>query len=199
MLFDDRRCGLEAGVPVSYTLPELIGKKVKRPRDYEFMKSNWKRYGVASLVILAGAGYTWFDFQSRHGEKALVARANQYWEARKANDYNTAYQLEAATVSGRLTPDEVDVEPEWGRRLVGYKIGNIVYYGDKAEIEISKEYVMREFSKPFGVPRPSKDLWTFVNGRWYHGGTEKEQAGVFDRKGITPPVQPTEAPPSPAQ
>jgi hypothetical protein len=154
---------------------------------------HWRWLGLGLLAI--GAVYAWFDFQDRHSEASLLARANQYWEARRLNDYLSAYELEAETASGQLAPDEVETRPEWGQRLHSFKLGPVEYFNDHAEIELTTDFTIREFTKPMGAST-KKDLWTFIKGRWYHGAPEKGGAGIR-KPGSAQPPQPAN-PPEPA-
>lgn len=157
---------------------------------------HWKL--LAFCMMLAGAVYGWFDFQQRHSEASLLARANDYWEARRLNDYLTAYELEAETANGQLAPDEVETRPEWGQRLHSFKLGPVEYFNDHAEIELTTEYTIREFTRPMGAST-KKDLWTFIKGRWYHGAPEKGGAGIRKPGSAQPPqaANPTEPAPVP--
>jgi hypothetical protein len=161
------------------------------------LKQHWKWLAVGALLL--AAGYAWFDFQNRHSEATLLARANQYWEARRLNDYLTAYELEAETANGQLAPDEVETRPEWGQRLHSFKLGPVEYFNDHAEIELTTDFTIREFTKPMGAST-KKDLWTFIKGRWYHGAAEKGGAGIRKPGSAQPPqpANPPEPVPAPA-
>jgi hypothetical protein len=161
------------------------------------LKQHWKWLAIGALLL--AAGYAGFDFQNRHSEATLLARAHQYWEARRLNDYLTAYELEAETANGQLAPDEVETRPEWGQRLYSYKLGSVDYYNGHAEIELTTEYLIRELSKPAGGGT-AKDLWTFIKGQWYHGAPEKGGAGIRKPGSAQPlpPANPTEPAPAPA-
>jgi hypothetical protein len=157
------------------------------------LKRNWKWLAVGAMLL--AAGYAGFDFYARHSEAALLARAHQYWEARRLNDYLTAYELEAETANGQLAPDEVETRPEWGLRVYSFQLGGVEYFSDQAEIELTVETIIREFTKPNGKST-SKDLWTFIKGQWYHGAAEKGGAGIRKEGSAKPP--PPANPPEPA-
>jgi hypothetical protein len=161
------------------------------------LQRHWK--WLALGLLLLGAVYAWFDFQSRRSESTLLARAHQYWEARRLNDYLTAYELEAETANGQLAPDEVETRPEWGQRVYSFQFGGVEYFNDQAEIELTLETIIREFTKPTGKST-SKDLWTFIKGQWYHGAPEKGGAGIRKPGSFQPPqpANPTESAPAPA-
>lgn len=156
------------------------------------LQRHWK--WLALGLLLLGAVYAWFDFQSRRSESTLLARAHQYWEARRLNDYLTAYELEAETANGQLAPDEVETRPEWGQRVYSFQFGGVEYFNDQAEIELTLETIIREFTKPTGKST-SKDLWTFIKGQWYHGAAEKGGAGIRKPGSFQPP-QPANPPES---
>lgn len=162
------------------------------------LKQHWKWLALA-LIMLA-ALYAWFDFQHRHSEATLLARAHQYWVARRLNDYVTAYKLEAETANGQLSPEEVETRPEWGQRITSFQLGAVEYYSDHAEIELTVETIIREFSRPTGK-NTTKDLWTFIKGQWYHGAPEKGGAGIRKSDTVQPPkpASPTAPTPAPAQ
>jgi hypothetical protein len=135
---------------------------------------------VGLAVVLMAVGYGWFDYATRHGEAALLERAQKYWEAIRINDLSTAYYLEAETVNGQLAPDEVKVNQGWGMRLYSFRLGKASIDGKTAEVEMSREFFMNESSEPF-EGRTIKDRWTFINNQWYHGTPEKGGSGIRDR------------------
>jgi hypothetical protein len=71
----------------------------------------------------------------------------------------------------------------------------VEYFNDHAEIELTTDFTIREFTKPMGAST-KKDLWTFIKGRWYHGAPEKGGAGIR-KPGSAQPPQPAN-PPEPA-
>ena len=130
------------------------------------------------LLALVGSGLWALDYYQRRSEKTLLARANRYWEAVRLNDFRTAFELEAEARAGTLLPHQVETFQDWGVRLVGFQLGSIIYYADHAEIELSQE-VTRPDSKTKTKTKPMvKDLWTFMNGAWYHGSPEKGSSGL---------------------
>lgn len=140
-----------------------------------------KRPIILALVGLALASASGFmiDYHLRHREAALVARANEYWTAIQLHDLLTAYYLEAETAAGLLQPHEVETDRFWGLRLVNFTLGSISYFGDRAEIEVSREmtYPDTQLGKTRNKP-PIRDVWSFYKGRWYHGLPEKDGSGI---------------------
>lgn len=132
------------------------------------MKSRIVIVGVI-FVIVIGVFLSWYQVQQRRSEERLHERANEYWEARRLNDWHTVYAMEAETANGSLSPDEVDTRPEWGKRIYSYELGKMERFDDSAEIEIKKSIILREFTQPIESGKASKDVWTFVDRDWYHG------------------------------
>lgn len=132
-----------------------------------------------SAVIGGGLG---LDYHFRHREATLVARATDYWTAIKDHDLLTAYHLEAEAAAGLLPPHEVETARVWGVRLMGFSLGSIDYFGDKAEILLTREltYPDTQQGKTRTKP-PVKDLWTFYQGQWYHGVPEQGGSGIRRR------------------
>lgn len=119
-------------------------------------------------VVLAGGTFAWQEYQHRRSEERLLERAREYWDARRLNDWNTVYAMEAETAKGSLAPDEVDTRPEWGKRIFSFELGKIERFDNYAEVEIKKSIILRELTKPISTNATS-DVWTFMNGDWYHG------------------------------
>ena len=129
--------------------------------------------GLFGLLVLlaAAAGYFAYDYHSRHSEEELLRRATLYWESIRINDLETAYLMEAEAEAGLLQPHEVALRQDWGRRLAGFKLGAVTYVQNHAEIELIREITLPDTVKTKTYP-PQKDLWTFMNGRWFHGEPE---------------------------
>ena len=127
-------------------------------------------FGLLALLATA-AGYFGYDYHSRHSEAELLRRADLYWESIRINDLETAYLLEAEAEAGLLQPHEVAVRRDWGRRLAGFKLGTVTYMQNHAEIELTREITLPDSVKTKTYP-VQKDLWTFMNGRWFHGEPE---------------------------
>lgn len=142
------------------------------------MKRFWLIALIAALLFGAYKGY---DYTTRHSETTLLARAHDYWEAVRINDLVTAYHLEAEAENGQLAPDEVELRHEWNMRVVGYQLGKVTYYGNHAEIEVSLEHTLPDTKTGKTTKSKGKDLWTFLNGQWYHGAPEKGAAGIRKR------------------
>lgn len=123
------------------------------------------------LLVLGILGYMAWNYQNRHGEKALLSRATLYWESIRINDLATAYSLEAEAEAGLLQPHEVAIYQDWGRRLVGFEFGEITYIQNHAEIEVTREITLPDSSQTKTYPG-LKDVWTFMSGRWFHGEPE---------------------------
>ena len=133
------------------------------------------------FVLAAGWGY---DYQRRHSEDALMARAHEYWEALRVNDLQTAFGFEAEALSGSLLPHEIQKRPDWGIRLVGFKFGEVTYYANHAEIEVTREMTWPDSkTNKTRIKPPIKDLWTFTRGEWYHGSTDKGSSSMRKSRG----------------
>jgi hypothetical protein len=131
-----------------------------------------KKALIGLLILLVGvAGYFAYDYQARHSEAELLRRATLYWESIRINDLETAYLLEAEAEAGLLQPHEVAVSQDWGRRLLGFKLGAVTYVKNHAEIELTREITLPDSTKT-KTYAGKKDLWTFTNGHWFHGEPE---------------------------
>ena len=138
--------------------------------------------GAALMVLMVGYGaYAWWDYKSRHSEERLLERARAYWGARVANDLVTAYQLEAETVAGNLLPHEVKKGVDYGIRLTGYKLGDVNYYDEHAELSVKLQMTWPDSKTKTRWKPPIKDLWTFTRGQWYHGAPEWGGSGIRDQ------------------
>jgi len=137
--------------------------------------------GIIGLLSLLVAGYFGYDYHKRHGEAALLGKANQFWDAIRVNDLVTAYNMEAEMLHGTLHPDDVKLRQDWGIRLVSFKLGAITYYGNHAEIELTRELTWPDSKTKTRMKPPIKDTWTFTQGQWYHGFLEKGTSSM--RKG----------------
>lgn len=131
------------------------------------------------LAVLAVAGFAGLRYYRQHDEKALLARANSYWSAVQANDLITAYQLESSRLSGVLAPHEVGITREWGMRIVRFELGAVTFYADHAEVELTTETTLPDTQT--GKTRkigPNKDLWTYIDGDWYHGAPKERNSPI---------------------
>ena len=142
-----------------------------------------KKYNKVFLSVLGAAvaitvgRYAW-NYQRNHSIESLMYRAEQYWEAIRVNDLQTAYNLEAETKAGTFLPHEVEVNPEWGLKVVQFKITNEEVKGDLGQIDVTTLLTMREFGGktfPGGI---KKDIWTFMDGEWFHGTPQVGGAGI---------------------
>jgi hypothetical protein len=133
--------------------------------------------GILSILLMLGGYYGW-RYYTNHSEIALMQRANAYWEAIRVNDLQTAYQLEAETAVGNLLPHDVEVKPEWGLRVVQFRLGKIEIDGDMAEIDVTTILTMLEFNGNVFPGGTKKDVWTFVDGQWFHGMSSIGGAGI---------------------
>lgn len=149
-----------------------------------------KKTLLVLLLVLAAGGYAWYDGYSRHSEATLMKRANQYWGAVRSNDLVTAYELETETVMGTLAPHEVALRRDWGVRVVGYKLGQAVITGDRAEIPVTLEVTRPDSETKTKTKSGKKDIWIYVKGQWHHG---IPQAGTSLMRRQAP-LQPDAAP-----
>lgn len=131
------------------------------------------------LVATAGCG------ENKPTREQLLKRAEAYWEARRINDLHTIYNMEAAAVEGRMTPDQLGKAPFGRISLVAYEFREIKIEGDNASIIVDLEITIPEF-KGTSVSGPSTtDRWTFINGDWYHG---LSAAAIEETKAAEPEV-----------
>ena len=129
-------------------------------------------YGAVALVFI-GLLILGYDYYRRHSEQTLMTRAQLYWDAVRVNDLYTAYNLEAEKQAGTLYPHQIRKRQDWGVRLVGFSLGAVTYYGDHAEVEVTREMTWPDSREKSRIKPPIKDLWTFMNGEWFHGSPEK--------------------------
>lgn len=135
---------------------------------------------IIGLMLVVGANYIRL-YLKNHSEEALKQRANVYWEAIRLNDLQTAYKLEAETAAGNLLPHDVEVNPEWGLKVVQFNLGNVVIVGDVGEIDVTTMLTMMEFGGKTFPGGTKKDLWSFVDGQWFHGTPQVGGAGIRKR------------------
>ena len=134
------------------------------------------------VILLAGALVTpvlyfgWIKYQS-HRKDQLIEASRIYWDARAANDFQTAYQLEAATFAGFLAPDEVETRHFHGVRIISYELGDVDVSGDGAEVVI-KMSITAPFSAVVRDRAPFRDHWTWMDGKWLHGYPTKGGSGL---------------------
>lgn len=135
-------------------------------KDAKTIFCSWVLFGELMAAAVAYAG-------DQRRDEALRERATAYWEAWRANDLHTVYQMETARVEGKMTPDQMQQARFQRLRVVGYKFKEFKIDGDSAEIIVETELTMPGLQgKSFGGP-PKKDHWTFVQGSWYHGKSVK--------------------------
>ena len=137
---------------------------------------------IILLIILAAIATNLISFFLNHREAALIDRATTYWESIKAHDLESAYLLEAETGCGHFAADEVELQREWGTRLISFTLGEVVYYMDNAEIVLGRVITQpdTQTSKLKELPK-AKDLWTFCAGKWYHGKPSMGGSGLRKR------------------
>lgn len=132
--------------------------------------------GLALIVIATFAGPRIYR---EHSEAAVLSRAQAYWSAFVANDLLTAYELEAPQLTGLLLPHEVGITREWNQRMVSFELGSVTFYSDHAEVELIPEITLPDTQT--GKTRKSgaiRDLWTFVDGDWYHGSPKERKSPI---------------------
>lgn len=129
------------------------------------------------VVWVAGA---WLAFAASAGvaaaggdEAALRERAKLYWEARKINDLQTLYSMEAATEEGRLRPDQMSRNQFSTLRIVGYSFTDVKIAGGKAQIKLDTEVMHPAIEGKTLMGPAIVDYWTRIDGKWYHGEPPK--------------------------
>lgn len=128
-------------------------------------------------------------------EERLEERAAKYWKARQTRDAAAAYEYEhpdirgaegeyiAKMATGPITISAVEVE-------------KVETEGDTARVTVRMTY--RHSLMPRDVKAPIVDLWTKVDGRWYHKPPPAEfiaGGGMGDEIGRRAPVAPPAAKP----
>lgn len=127
-----------------------------------------RRIATMSLVFVVMSIGVAFA-ANKYSEEHLLERANDYWEARRVGDLHTIYQMETATVEGRMLPHQVPKAPFGRIKLVGYKFRDVKIQGDKARFVLDIEITIPELEGKSVTGPSNVDRWTFVEGDWYHG------------------------------
>ena len=98
-------------------------------------------------------------------EESLEERAANYWKARQDRDAATAYEYEH--------PDTRGAEGEYVSRIAtgpltisNVEVEKVEIDGDEGNVTVRMTYRHALMSRD--VKAPIVDLWTKVDGRWYH-------------------------------
>ena len=135
---------------------------------------------VLGAAVLGSILVYWYqvNYYANRTEERLMQRVNAYWEAVRVNDLRTAYEMEAETVNGDFSPDEVEHRRQWDMKIVGYILGKPSLAEDSATIEVKTVLTMMEFDGNTFTGGARQDIWTYVKGDWYHGKPERGGAGI---------------------
>jgi hypothetical protein len=98
-------------------------------------------------------------------EEPLEQRAAKYWKARQERDAATAYPYEHPETRG--TEGEYVAKIATGPLAISAaEVEKVEVDGDDAKVTVRMTY--RHALMPRDVKAPIVDLWTKVDGRWYH-------------------------------
>ena len=149
------------------------------------------------IFVLAGVLVAAINHTSAWGAdevQALRERAQQYWEARRLNDWLTEYQMESGSLAGgKLTPDKFAGRLSNRSRVYRYqnpRITDVTVQNDEGKVTVM---VDRKFIRWGSTKKDEmiKDPWVLIEGRWYH----KTGAGIHEimqKIGVKPPQQDAE-------
>lgn len=128
-----------------------------------------KSWMVASLMVcVALAGCV----EKKSDSEELQERARAYWEAMRVNDLITIYQMEAASLDGRLIAADMRNMLNLPSRLLSYTIQPPVISGDTAMVDVDLK-LTKPGMKGTGFDIPTRnDHWSRIDGTWYHGRTK---------------------------
>jgi hypothetical protein len=141
---------------------------------------------IVSILLMLAAGYFWYTHEMKARQAQLIDRVNAYWEAIRINDLYTAYNMEASAISGFATPDQVELQRDFNASITGYSVGDVLFYGDHAEIEIKTQMTMPDFEGKSFSAGGRKDSWTYMRGEWYHGSPISLSRNIKKRDSIPP-------------
>lgn len=100
--------------------------------------------------------------------ETLADRVNTFWEARKAGDLLTLYELEAVSVTGQVTLRQY-VNNSGELVYKDYRIIEIkIESADTAHTLIEVEVVVPGLGK--SIKSQLEDKWVNLEGQWYHLG-----------------------------
>ncbi|HRX60857.1 MAG TPA: hypothetical protein P5260_06500 [Candidatus Competibacter sp.] len=100
----------------------------------------------------------------------LEQRVQRYWAARAANDLQTVYGLESASLPGGwLTPDQYKLLGGLPVREV--KILETKIEGDKAIVKIQGQVAVGALGWTL---QTLDDKWALINDEWYHQTRKSE-------------------------
>ena len=130
--------------------------------------SIYRQVLIATILIVAVTGCV--ALQDKKSEERLFERVSAYWEARKTNDFETIYKLEAASLEhGKSMAQAMRKRPI--ADILSYEIEEIQIKeeSNEAQIWLNVEY---KYLMP-GFPRQKMksrmgDKWEFIKDDWYH-------------------------------
>jgi hypothetical protein len=101
-------------------------------------------------------------------ERALMRRAQQFWDMKIAGDAFGAYGLMAESYRRRVTPSGFVRGAGGPIEYLGARVRSAKVEDGKGEVEIEIDYV---FNKPhfkdMAAKSEAKERWVFENGGWY--------------------------------
>jgi hypothetical protein len=123
---------------------------------------------IVAILVFAVSGCA--ALQDKKTEERLFERVSTYWEARKNNDFETIYKLEAAS----LEHDESIAQAMRKRPIadiLAYEIEEIQIKDESNEaqiwLKVEYKYLMPGFPRQKMKSRMG-DKWEFIKGDWYH-------------------------------
>jgi len=100
-------------------------------------------------------------------EQRLLEQAQAYWQARAANDLNTAYAMESGSLPGggvdQLTYSRVGA----GMILKDPAVSDPIVEGTSGKVTVRLTLVVPAM-RGGRFPQESEDAWVKIKGRWYH-------------------------------
>lgn len=133
------------------------------------MRKVLKSWMIASLmacVALTGC------VEKKSDSEELQDRAKAYWEAMRVNDLITIYQMETASLDGRMIAADMRNMLNLPSRLLSYDLKPPVITGDTATVDVDLTLTKSGMKgKGYSIPTRN-DHWTRIDGKWYHGRTK---------------------------
>lgn len=147
--------------------------------------------GLAGVLVAAINGTSAWGADE---VQALRERAQQYWEARRLNDWLTEYQMESGSLTGKeLTPDVFAAR--LNNRSAAYRFQNpritdvTVQNGEgKVTVIVDRKFIRWGSTQKDEVIRES---WVLIKGRWYHK-TDPSIHEIMQKIGVKTPKEDAE-------
>jgi len=152
-------------------------------------KGRWFVGVVVLIVLLLGGQLAMREWT--HRPEAVLNRASAYWEAVRLRDLLTQYQMETKTALGLMKPHEFTKRKPFNAHVVRYKLGQVKVMDDLAEIDMELENALMEMNGKTLPAQTVKDVWTFVDGQWFHGDIPRPVKGTKGGGAAVLPASPS--------